>query len=726
MSRTASQDSTYIIRRNPLNITQLDGSDLILSKHNLSKTDNITDGEPCFDIDKNKHPGISISHFLDSKANELSGAVSVKKPVTVNPDTHLIQELQPKMATSVTVSPQPALTVDSSPTNSSPSEVSSSEFYNDSLFKPMEKIQLPVLDSPELFSSFQQALDDSIVYNTQPVKTNPKDSYLKPSAKVDGSPGLARKNTITSNHDTVCAPSSQQVFQKLNKAYEKAKSPLVPQSKFDDDSHIVEQLKRAPSTMVSKPDKSDEIETLGIPSGEDADSVYGDAEENIHQSEPSSPMLHSSPTLGDLDPVDETDRGRLFLKICGIKDLQLPLDKKRHPKFVLSLDNGLQTVKTYPIDLLKNNAETNLIPIDHEFELVVSNDELHVVLTLFGQMDPLPPVPTPAPRQTSPERRVKIAPVDIKPSVASVATVSPEHNGVTPPSSPKKKKFGLFSRSPKKSKDEVLVSPQPLAPETHKRTPSVSPPPPILRAPVAQPKDVWAGKTGKQGEFTRAYLVESQFENEIYGRPQTYILSGFNEWAKREDKVNPYRICGIQVTMMFVPRFYKSEELPSSTKAALAELKNMAEARNVSLSGFLSQQGGDCRFWRRRWFSLEGKDMVGHHEDTKKVRNTINLSNVSVVDYSNDTGIYDERAFKMEFKDGETISFYADTVQERDEWLKTLNVALAHCTGKTRGWYDLVLQRHEENRRKKSMLSKKYQARQQLSESGNSGFHEDI
>jgi hypothetical protein len=71
-----------------------------------------------------------------------------------------------------------------------------------------------------------------------------------------------------------------------------------------------------------------------------------------------------------------------------------------------------------------------------------------------------------------------------------------------------------------------------------------------------------------KGEFARAYIVESQFEGEIFGRKQTFVLSCFNDRAVKRRPLThdfshkgriqkmpevssvrkePYRIGGFQV-----------------------------------------------------------------------------------------------------------------------------------------------------------------------------------
>jgi hypothetical protein len=60
---------------------------------------------------------------------------------------------------------------------------------------------------------------------------------------------------------------------------------------------------------------------------------------------------------------DNVERGRLFVKVVGVKDLALPLPQGQPTYFCLTLDNGLHCVTTSWLELGKN------APIGQEFEL---------------------------------------------------------------------------------------------------------------------------------------------------------------------------------------------------------------------------------------------------------------------------------------------------------------------------------------------------------------------
>jgi len=83
------------------------------------------------------------------------------------------------------------------------------------------------------------------------------------------------------------------------------------------------------------------------------------------------PALHLAPppTIAGVEgqkpptPPENGERGRLFVKVIGVKDLTLPMPQREPTWFCLTLDNGLHCVTTSWLELAKN------APIGQEFEL---------------------------------------------------------------------------------------------------------------------------------------------------------------------------------------------------------------------------------------------------------------------------------------------------------------------------------------------------------------------
>lgn len=593
--------------------------------------------------------------------------------------------------------------------------------------------------------------------------------------------GLARNNTITSIREkVVTGPSeSPQLFERLRKARNKVASRSAQELLAEND-FLTQQLVVLPTPVLNAisftPASSDRLPSPHMQQSYDSDdcssavTINSDTistmsslreceeskcpslvsesakipqelqttvtttktsnlaikydQESIYQENfdtPSSPIITTSPTLNELDPPDTCDRGRLFLKFEHIRDLRLPMDSSRNQRFTLTLDNGLQTVTTAAMSLAEIK-KTGIIPIEQEFELLVGQD-LELIITLNAIQDP--------PRQSEQQ------PIQQKRQTQQMRYNQKSGSGseVAAPNSPKKKRFGFFS-SPKKKASAPLVD-------------AVSPSSPLV-PPI---RDPWADMLGPNGEFSRAYIVESQFESEIYGKKQTFIVSCFNEWTVKRrpitqdfstsnkksllrqqsqgvmGKKDPYRIGGLQVSMLYIPKFHKSEEIPKSMKHCLEELELAYHYRNVHLEGFLSQQGGDCSFWRRRWFMLKGSILIGHHEQSRKPRIEIDMSTaLEMIEFSNMPSyeidvpcINEDRAFRISFKDKEPISFYADSIGQKDDWLKVLHTAMLHCSGKPRRWTDLVLSQQQETDKRKAIQQKLPQMNQV-----NSSFIEEL
>ncbi|KAI9035118.1 putative GTP binding protein (Bud4) [Aspergillus affinis] len=385
---------------------------------------------------------------------------------------------------------------------------------------------------------------------------------------------------------------------------------------------------------------------------------------------------------------DGEERGRLFVKVVGLKYLDLPVPRGERSYFSLTLDNGLHCVTTAWLELGKS------APIGQEFELIVQND-LEFQLTLQMKVD---------------DERFR----------------TPEP---APTASPTRQKASTFSRvfaSPRKRKE--LEMKQQLASQQQKG------------------KDVNAGVwdrlrslIARDGSFARAYVALSDHEKYAFGRPYTVDIACFNEWAVEEQPSSikskkstassasqrrpPYKIGKLELQLLFVPRpkGTKDDDMPKSMNACIREMRDAESVSARSYDGFLSQQGGDCPYWRRRFFKLQGSKLTAFHETTRQPRATINLSKAAklIDDRSSLTQketttrgggrrksafaeeeegyMFVEEGFRIRFGNGEVIDFYADSAAEKDGWMKVLADAVGKGSGgssQTKPWTDFVL-KHE-------------------------------
>ncbi|KAJ5888717.1 hypothetical protein N7495_008758 [Penicillium taxi] len=391
----------------------------------------------------------------------------------------------------------------------------------------------------------------------------------------------------------------------------------------------------------------------------------------------------SEPLVQDTYEEGE-ERGRLFVKVVGIKYMDLPLPRAERSYFALTLDNGLHCVTTSWLELGKS------APIGQEFELVVQN-ELEFQLTLQMKVDE---------NRLYPQELVE-SPARQKPSA-----------------------FGRMFASPRRRKEIELQQ----------------------QMKTQQPKDVNApvweklrNTVARDGSFARAYVSLTDHEEQAFGRPYTVDIACFNEWATDEQPSSvkskksaisvtaqrrpPYKIGKLELQLLFVPKpkGSKEEEMPKSINACIREMREAESVSTRTYEGFLSQQGGDCPFWRRRFFKLQGSKLTAYHESTRQPRATINLAKAAKLiddrpsltkETNTKTGgrrksafaeeedgyMFVEEGFRIRFANGEVIDFYADSAKAKDGWLRVMSEAVgkggsSSSSGSLKPWADLVLKR---------------------------------
>ncbi|KAI9762244.1 MAG: RNA helicase [Chaenotheca gracillima] len=416
--------------------------------------------------------------------------------------------------------------------------------------------------------------------------------------------------------------------------------------------------------------------------------------------------------LGSVDEADtaleeigeDEERGRLFVKVAGLKDLNLPLPKNERTWFRLTLDNGVHCVTTAWLELGKT------APIGQEFELVVL-DELEFTLTLETKLEP-PKHQAPIPLQSA-------------------------------PSSPQKK--STFSRvfgSPKKRKElekkqqEDDRAARQRQQDAHAKRLSTQPTAwDLLHNLVAQ------GEKGvEDGTFARAYVSLKEHEGRAFGRPYSVDVACFNEWATEPNPTNnslktkqggvqrraPYRIGKLDLQLLYIPKpkGATDDDMPKSLNACVRQLKEAETSANRKWEGCLSQQGGDCPYWRRRFFKLDGSKLTAYHEATLQPRATINLGKASklIDDRSSlvqkevsaksrrksafaeeeEGYMFVEEGFRIRFANGEVIDFYADSAAEKEGWMKVLAETVGKDSGTAKSWTEIVLSREKKSKELRS------------------------
>lgn len=251
--------------------------------------------------------------------------------------------------------------------------------------------------------------------------------------------------------------------------------------------------------------------------------------------------------IDDLDPTRE--RGRLFVKVVGLKDLKLPLPRSEsclqtirfaadvltchideRSWFQLTLDNGLHCVTTAWLELGR------MAPIGQEFELTVF-DDLEFTLTLQTKLE--------RPR-----------------SQASTLTMPP----TSPQKTQKTSLFGRFMTSPKKRRELERKQQEEETLAAMRRQEERD----ALRARQQHPTawDLQHEIVGPDGSFARAYVSLGDHEVKAFGRQLTVDIPAYNEWSMEDKKIAsstrsklggvqrrpPYEIGKLELSLLYIPK----------------------------------------------------------------------------------------------------------------------------------------------------------------------------
>ncbi|PRT55715.1 Bud site selection protein BUD4 [Wickerhamiella sorbophila] len=661
--RTDSEDSALVIRTNPLNIRGLDGGDLVIDENALRQQVSVF--KPQMDTSPQRSPerAVIVGEDVD-KSQSISPLVIKKNPVFEASST---APPEPELAISDLDIPTPKLELNSDLGMSLANELSHIALSRKNTISSKAKgVTLGPSQTPDLIQRLRSVRRKLAVDGLD---------NLQDADDVDEALPASMLKLINFSPNSQWLPSDDE--EEDDEEDEKDVSPWVASRESTVEPNTPVETHQG--EVTTEPLETDEEmfipelkEEPVVPQLKRKDPIISSERPVVESTEEAEPV--TTPNLSEADPVDCNDRGRLFLQINKLNNLRdLPFDGGRNPRFTLTLDNGMQTVTTPPVPLTAPGFSGSIsAKIGQEFELLVGMD-LELVVTMSVFMDALE-----APLR--PRRELKPEPQKVE----------------TPPPSPKKSSGLRGLLSPKKNKrlsvDKLppVIDQQSYLKDEREHD--------IAMESYKRRSNLWKGVTGPKGEVARGYLFESHYEADIYGRPQSYSLPLYNEWQGED----PKQMCDLQVTLMYVPKLFNSETLPSSMQACVKELETARHNRSLKFEGYLTQNGGDCTLWRRRWFTLRRNELVGHHEDTKKVRSFIRMENArSILDAaevppSDDLWcIYEDRTFFVTFKDGEELSFYADTAELKDEWLHALRMAATYCTTQHKTWKDLVLDEEE-------------------------------
>ncbi|GAA5959006.1 hypothetical protein JCM21900_000724 [Sporobolomyces salmonicolor] len=320
--------------------------------------------------------------------------------------------------------------------------------------------------------------------------------------------------------------------------------------------------------------------------------------------------------------------GQLFVHLKEVYFEGLPMPRGR-VSVKASLDNGRRQVEA---------AERELAPkvaLKKEFELGCSEN---LTFSIHFSVDNKPPPPL------------------------VVAAAPPPHPSPSKPS----RGFRIFSSAKKK----------PATP-----TKAYAPPPP-----TPDPFYDFVSADGKIATATITFLNEATKCRLKKAR----IVVPF----AKKNPASPRACSGsLVLDLLFVPSVpgIPKTILPKSMDEVVDGLERADWAAKVTHESVLTQLGGDCPVWRRRIVKLRGNTLVPYSEVTKRSHVEINLAHVTSLEDLNvpttatprsHASVYDpdedisrmDNSFRLHFKGGNWIDFFADSAESKEKWLDVLRL----------------------------------------------------
>ncbi|KAH3902518.1 Bud4p SCDLUD_000096 [Saccharomycodes ludwigii] len=220
----------------------------------------------------------------------------------------------------------------------------------------------------------------------------------------------------------------------------------------------------------------------------------------------------------------------------------------------------------------------------------------------------------------------------------------------------------------------------------------------VVRRVLQPSNDKWKDKIANDGSFAVSVItIDEDFLSgcEYLKAPKTFNL--INKWGV---KLNNYHklnsdlsfqeskncIGQLYATVCYLPRLDPLEKFPKTLDKAEKIVQKWLEQESVHYEGWLYQEGGDIdqhKMMTKRYFKLNGPELIGYHEITKRAKCVINLLNVDYIDYygntKSDNGrnvsnpITSNLSFQLVFKNKESITFTTESKSQRNEWLMNLN-----------------------------------------------------
>ncbi|RCK64834.1 Bud site selection protein BUD4 [Candida viswanathii] len=455
-----------------------------------------------------------------------------------------------------------------------------------------------------------------------PIKIGSPMKLVKKNGSITGMEPIAKKHKATQSFDGTEIMNS--------KLREGPQTPIVEK---ENDQHI-------PSTVTVPSEYAD---ALSSPEGNQKPKAEKPHHKHKHKHGDSHP-----PVVDDeLPDVAYKERGKLFFRVMGIKNINLPDIGLHNGKFSMTLDNGVHSVTT-PTYLLDGHK----VAIGKEFELTVT-DTLEFILTM---------------KMSYEKPRGKLVEVTERKVIKSKNRLS--------------RLFG--------SKD--IITTTKFVPTEVKDTWSNKFAQDGSFARCYIDLHQFEDKiTGKALQFDLNCFNEWEMNASFPG-------------DRGLQRRNPYTIAQLEVKMLFVPRSDPREVLPTSIRTAYESIEELNQEFNTTHEGYLHQEGGDCPIFKRRFFKLQGTSLLAHSEISHKTRAKINLSkvvdiiyvdkeNINMAKYRNFSDVLlVEHSFKIKFANGELIDFCAPNKKEMKQWIHILELIVYRNRFRRQPWVNLMIQ----------------------------------
>ncbi|KAH8096761.1 hypothetical protein BXZ70DRAFT_1009443 [Cristinia sonorae] len=342
--------------------------------------------------------------------------------------------------------------------------------------------------------------------------------------------------------------------------------------------------------------------------------------------------------------------GKIFVKVMSVKNLVVPIPD--HPtKVSCTLNNGIHFVTT-PDCLLQEGGS-----MEQEFELIETSN-LEITLTLQVKRDP----------HIIAQIKANQPPPPPAPVVASA-----------PPPSKGGGMRSFFLGSPKK--------PAKVAPAR------ATPPPPARHS----LQENLARYLTPDGALGRVFIRFDEMPTLGEGKLLECECALIGQRKEVGGSVTNMKIGDLQLHLFRIPPLHGilPDDLPQSLDECGRGLRALDWFTQVFIEGTLTQCGGDCISWRRRYFRAQGSELFAFSDVTNRVISKIDLRKaVSVEDhedfvlspgtsarrYSDEfqSPYGNERSFRIKFVNNEEIIFCADTDYDKAQWLNIMRALIGH------------------------------------------------